>query len=117
MSPDELPVLPTVDKRASRKPSKALEPTEADRMRMLEKTIGAEHLRNLSDVLKRKLTERQEVVTVHTRYGQPPGDLAYVEAHNWNAEQQERAAAWIANEQAKDWWQAQAAAQKAAAAA
>ena len=53
----------------------------------------------------------RRVVTVHSRYGQPPGELAYIETQDWNAEQQAEAQRWLRNEQAKDWWRAQAAAQ------
>lgn len=117
MSPDEpMPVLPTIDKRASARtsvPSKALEPTESDRIRALENTIGAKHLRDLSAMLQQKI--QRKVVTMHTRYGQPPGDLGYIEAKDWNPDQQAQAAAWLANEQSKEWWRAQGEAQKASA--
>lgn len=60
------------------------------------------------------LQHRRRVVTVHSRYGQPPGELAYIETQDWNVEQQAEAARWLRNEQSKDWWRGQAAAQRAA---
>ena len=56
----------------------------------------------------------RRIVTVHSRYGRPPGDLAYIDSSQWTSEQVEVANRWLRNEQAKDWWRAQAAAQRAA---
>lgn len=56
----------------------------------------------------------RRVVTVHSRYGQPPGELAYIETQHWTPAQAQIAAQWLANEQAKDWWRAQGAAQREA---
>ena len=56
----------------------------------------------------------RRVVTVHSRYGQPPGDLAYVETQHWTPEQVERGNAWLRNCMAADWWRAQGQAQREA---
>ena len=157
MTDDQLPVLPTIDKRgANRKPSAALELRESDRLRMMQDTPGAAQLRQLAEHLDtpgaaqlrhlaehldtpgaaqlRQLAEHldtlrehkkadpakgvprsNKVLTVHSKYGQPPGDLGYIEAKDWTPDQQQEAAAWLANEQHKDWWRAQGVAQTEAA--
>lgn len=71
-----------------------------------------ESMREAVDRISREAMPRQ-ILTVHPRYGQPPGELAYTSHVDWTPEQQRTAAAWLANEQAKDWWRGQAAAQRA----
>lgn len=83
----ELPVLPTVDKRARR----------AELHRLAE--VGRSAAR--------------PVLTSHSRYGPPPGDLAYTAVVDWTPEQQERGAAWLASQQSAEWWRAQGMAQRA----
>ena len=72
----------------------------------------AQQLTPLQHVEPQQMPRR--VVTVHSRYGQPPGDLAYVETQHWTPEQVERGNAWLRNCMAADWWRAQGQAQREA---
>ncbi|AAN01909.1 hypothetical protein SEA_TRES_68 [Mycobacterium phage Tres] len=99
MSPDKLPVLPTVDKRRTQVP--APDPEAVARLQS-----ATAELRRLADIARNLPT----VVTVHERYGQPPGDLAYTPIEAWTPQQVAIGQAWLRNEMAKDWWHAQAAA-------
>lgn len=99
---DVMPVLPTVDKRASAQPARTL----AD---LAE--AGRKHLADNGERLP-ALPPIRPVLTLHERYGQPPGDLAYTAVENWTPEQHQRGAKWLASQQAAEWWAAQGAAQR-----
>lgn len=92
----ELPVLPTLDKRGT-----------GERSRLSE--VGRQHLSGLHQ----ELPPVRQVLTMHERYGQPPGDLAYTAVQDWTPEQQERGAKWLASQQSAEWWRAQGMAQRA----
>lgn len=79
----ELPVLPTVDKCGN---------TAADYAE-----VGRQHLSGLHQ----ELPPVRQVLTMHERYGQPPGDLAYTAVQDWTPEQ------------SAEWWRAQGMAQRA----
>lgn len=76
-----------------------------------ESDPAVEALKDLSEAV---FQMPRQVLTVHPRYGQPPGELAFKSHVDWTEDERAAADAWLANEQAKDWWRSQAAAQRAA---
>lgn len=54
------------------------------------------------------LQQARPVITEHSRYGPPPGELRYTHSDDWTPEQTAEATQWLTNEMAKDWWRAQA---------
>ena len=69
---------------------------------------------NVREASLRAFQQRRQVLTVHPRYGQPPGELAYKSHTDWTPAEQQIAADWLRNHQAADWWRSQGAAQRAA---
>lgn len=119
MSPDApLPVLPTVDKRAKARRAADNHPDAllgwpdgtAELARHVSTIPMAPEVHRLADVAR----ALPKVVTVHERYGQPPGDLAYTAVADWTEEQAVRGAAWLANHRGAEWWALQAQAQREA---
>ena len=85
-----------------------LEGQRAQQLTPLQQVNAVEKAQQIEQQMPRR------VVTVHSRYGQPPGDLAYVETQHWTPEQVERGNAWLRNCMAADWWRAQGQAQREA---
>jgi len=105
---EPLPVLPTIDKRGR----SVIEMPEEDQTRRLSE-VGRKAIAQLEAHAIAQVTDAgaRKVVTVHSRYGKPPGELAYVHSDDWTPAMHAEAAEWLRNEQSKEWWAAQGQAQ------